>query len=187
MTEQAQYDNWADFLLDLQAIVTPAELHGMLCGRLSGGQRLERGDWLDAAISFMDLIDTALDDDSRDRLVALYDEALAELSDMNQPLTLLLPPDELSLRQRIGALSGWCESFLHGLGASGLSGTSKLPPEVTEALRDFAHIAQAEMEEDEADENEQYYAELVEYVRVAVLTLFVELNPQSSAPPEQVH
>lgn len=187
MTQQPSYDNWADFLLQIQAIVTPAELHGMLCGRLSGGQRLNGGDWLDAAIQFMDLIDTVLDEQGRERLVALYEETLANLSDMNRPLDLLLPPDELSLRQRIDALAGWCEGFLHGLGASGLSGGSKLPPEVTEALRDFAQIAQARLDEEEAEENEQYYAELVEYVRVAVLTLFTELNSEDAAAPKQVH
>lgn len=187
MTQQPLYDDWADFLLHIQAIVTPAELHGMLCGRLSGGQRLSEADWVSAAVQFMDLIDTALDDDNRQRLVLLYEETLANLSDMNRPLDLLLPADELSLRQRIDALAGWCEGFLHGLGASGLSGGSELPPEVAEALRDFAQIAQANMDEDEAEDNEQYYAELVEYVRVAVLTLFVELNAVDAEAPKQVH
>ena len=191
MTANTLYDEWAGFLLKLQAIVSPAELQGMLCGRLSGGQRLEPTEWLKAAMEFMDLVDTdldtALDDESRAALVALYEESLANLSVLNRPLNLLLPPDEVTLRQRIDALAGWCEGFLHGLGASGLEGGSQLPPDVVEALRDLAQISQAKLDEEELEENEFYYTELVDYVRVAVLTLFAELNPASSAVSGHVH
>jgi uncharacterized protein YgfB (UPF0149 family) len=191
MTALGLYDEWADFLLKLQAIVSPAELQGMLCGRLSGGQRLGPTEWLQAAVEFMDLVDsdleTALDDESQSALLALYADSLANLSDYSRPLNLLLPPDEVTLRQRIDALAGWCEGFLHGLGASGLEGSSQLPPDVVEALRDLAQISQATLDEEELEENEFYYTELVEYVRVAVLTLFTELNPASSAMPGQVH
>ncbi len=191
MTVFRQYDEWADLLLKLQAIVSPAELQGMLCGRLSGGQRLSPTEWLRAAIEFMDLVDsdleTALDEESRGALLALYEECLANLSDYSRTLNLLLPPDEVTLRQRIDALAGWCEGFLHGLGASGLEGSSQLPPDVVEALRDLAQISQATLDEEELEENEFYYTELVEYVRVAVLTLFTELNPTSSTMPGQVH
>lgn len=189
MTAKPLYDEWADTLLKLQAITSPAELQGMLCGRLSGGQRLEHEAWLQAAVDFMDLLDTdldqALDLESRVALVALYEENLASLNDLSRPLELLLPPDELSLRQRIDGLASWCQGFLHGLGASGLEGGSQLAPEVAEALRDFAQIAQARLDEEEAEENEFYYTELVEYVRVAVLTLYAEFNP--AAPAEPIH
>lgn len=184
MTARPEYDEWADRLLRLQAIASPAELQGMLCGRLSGGQRLEQEAWLKAAGEFMDLVepdlDQALDSESRTALLALYEENLAGLNAPTRALRLLLPPDQLSLRQRIDALAGWCQGFLHGLGASGLEGGSQLSPEVAEALRDFAQIAQARLDEAEADENEIYYTELVEYVRLAALTLYVEFN---SAPP----
>ncbi len=191
MTAQPQYDEWAEFLLKLQSIATPAELQGMLCGRLSGGQRLDDPAWLNAAVEFMDLVDsdieTAFDDESRSIFLALYKENLASLEDDNRPLDLMLPPDELSLSQRIDALAGWCEGFLHGLGASGLDGSSRLPAEVAEALRDLAQISQAKLDEEDLEENEHYYAELVEYVRVAVLTLFAELNPDPASVSKQVH
>lgn len=185
MKAQPQYEELSDFLLQLQAIVSPAELHGMLCGRLSGGQRLDPKEWLDAAIGYMDLIDTAVDSASAERIKALYDEALTNLQDLNRPLKLLLPPDEVSLSHRLESMSGWCEGFLHGLGLSGLSGASEMPADATEALRDLAQIAQANLDEEDEnmEEQEQYYTELVEYVRVAVLTLFTELNP----PTPQIH
>lgn len=185
MKTQAFYEEWTDFLLQLQAIVSPAELHGMLCGRLSGGQRLSGADWLSAAIQYMDLIDTAVDSASAERLASFYDETLLNLQDFNRPLELLLPPDEVSLSHRLEAMSGWCEGFLHGLGLSGLSGASEMPPDVAEALRDLAQIAQANLDDDSesGEEQEQYYTELVEYVRVAVLTLFTEFNP----PAPQIH
>ena len=66
---------------------------------------------------------------------------------------------------------------------SGLSGEAKLSPDAADALRDLAQISQASLEDDDnVEENEVYWLELVEYVKVAVLTIYTELSSAESSP-----
>jgi uncharacterized protein len=72
----------------------------------------------------------------------------------------------------------WCTGFLYGLGTGSISDLEALGGDVGEIVRDFTEISRATGDDAEADEsNEQAYAELVEFIRVAAQVVFEELLP----------
>ena len=104
----------------------------------------------------------------------------------------LLPDDDSPLAERTIAMAQWCQGFLYGFGVSTadqssgqVSGKrdSKLSPEIREVLHDFAQLARAtvgEVEPTEEDEND--YAEIVEYLRVGAQLIHDELQRGKPSP-----
>lgn len=173
-----------ELLLNLGAVCSPSELQGVLCGRISGGDVPAKETWLEEVADYLDIAHVALDDEHKGALNNFYSDTRHLMDDPNFGFSPLLPNDESSIERRTQELGSWCEGFLHGLGLSGLSGEAKLSPDAADALRDLAQISQVSVEEeDELEENEVYWQELVEYVKVAVLTLYTELS-NSKAPPQ---
>ena len=74
-----------------------------------------------------------------------------------------------------------------------VSGAWAVAADSAEALRDFAVIAQASLDDESTDEElENSYAEIVEYVRIAALNVFMDghvPDPESDqeADPPQLH
>lgn len=169
-----------EMLLNLGSVNSPAELQGMLCGLLCGGKALSEKNWQSTALKFMDLDHITLDDEQAGNLNELYSLTVRLLEDVNFSFTPLLPSDESTMTRRTQELGSWCQGLLHGLGVSGLSGEATLTPDVADALRDLAQISQVSVEEDDLEENEVYWLELVEYVKVAVLTIYTELSDKNS-------
>ncbi len=75
------------------------------------------------------------------------------------------------------ALSQWCQGFLYGFGTGRCrAARANCSGEVEEVLRDLTHISQASVETGaDAEEEEQAYAEIVEYVRAGVQLIHDEL------------
>jgi uncharacterized protein len=185
MTEhQYDFDEFSNLLLPLGAINSPAELQGMLCGRLCGGQRLTIDVWLNTAWEFLDLAGSPQGELSS-ALTELYQSSLQALRDDNFSLSLLLPDDDTDLDQRSLALGQWCHGFLSGFGSSGMAGDAKLSAETSEALRDFAAIVQIGVDDEADEEAETGYVELVEYVRMAALSLFLEFGADNETDTDK--
>lgn len=163
-----------------------AELHGILCGRLAGGERLV-GDGLREALiqsleSDEELIDNALAD-----LTQLYQLSLAALSDSSFAFSPLLPDDDRPLAERVEALSQWAQGFLDGLVDAGLSGDSTLSDDASDALGDIVAIAHAVYDGQGDNEDETDFAELEEYIRIAVILIFAELaSPEDVVSPGSI-
>jgi hypothetical protein len=114
----------------------------------------------------------------------LHDITRLQLNDPYCELQLLLPTDEDHIDQRVNALGDWCQSYLVGLTLGGVKDFSPLPDDARDMANDLIEIARAgtsyDLEGSEEDENA--YAELVEYVRVGVLLINEELQPTRSSP-----
>jgi uncharacterized protein len=96
----------------------------------------------------------------------------------------LLPDDEAPLSERADALSLWCQGFLYGLGSGTTPDPSTVSMEAGEIIRDLTDITHVGVEVDEQnEENEVAFAEVVEFVRVGVQLLFVELAPARGEEP----
>lgn len=171
------------YLVPLGALNSPAELHGMLCGKLSAGQRLDSDEWMLEALTFLDVItddrgvvgDT--DGHGQAAIARLYSVSLAQLEDINYGFQLLLPADDTSLAERSRALGEWCHGFLSGFGSAGLKPQQTLSAECAEALRDMAAIVGiGDGDDEDVDDAEANFAEIVEYVRMAALTLFADMG-----------
>lgn len=169
-----------DQLMNMGSVNSASELQGVLCGRLCCGEVLSDDRWSQVALEFLGLDDVTASEEQLALLSLLLNQTRMHLQDDQYGFQPLLPNDAVSLQQRTQELGSWCEGFLHGLGqsigAAGLQQGAELPQDVTDALRDMAHISQVSIEEDmELEENEVYWTELVEYVRVAVITVFTQL------------
>lgn len=181
------FNDIADGFIRANLPGSPSELHGMLCGRISGGQVGEEEQLVSLVAQLLDEEPERVED-LGDMLPDLYAFSCQQICRDGFEFKPLLPEDDIELNQRLESLGDWCQGFLFGLGNSGLSGETELAEDIADALRDLAAISQIGMlEEDEAEEDEVSYAELVEYVRVAVLLIYAELGVTRTQSPRTLH
>lgn len=169
------FDELADCLLEQGALTSPSQMHGCLCGLLSAGAPLEAEYGLDALAQALDLV---LQGELAMRVMQMYTASDAALQDEEFSFFPLLPDEEVEIEQRTGALASWCDGFLSGFAYAAAEGDivgGVFSEQCNEALRDIAALAQAEADEEELDDDaENYYAELVEYLRVAVVNVYMD-------------
>ncbi|MBY4676900.1 UPF0149 family protein [Marinobacterium arenosum] len=167
-------------------VVSPSELHGLFCGHLAAGARMEPDALLRIACDLMD-VNSLSQESSKVGLLALYQASLAQLQATDFSFQLLLPDDEVELAQRVQMLANWCTGFLSGFGLHGQHSDASLSAETRETLNDLGQIAQIALDVEETDENEADLMEVQEYVRMGCLMVFTECNGDRSdddAKPE---
>ena len=169
------FDEFADHLLDQGVQASPAQLHGCLTGLLSAGAPLEPEYGLDVV---QQVLDVDLHGELASRIMQLYSVTAAALQDDEFTFHPLLPDEDEEIDQRTAALANWCEGFLAGF-AYRIAGEEipggALSQDASEVLRDIAAMAQADADDGEReDEAENSYCELGEYLRVAVVNIFVD-------------
>lgn len=165
------FDDLCTILAPLGTINSPAELHGLLCGKLSGGASLSETQWLFDAVEFLDFTQ-APDEHVRIALTKLYHATIAQLGD-GFSLKLLLPDDDASLSERTATMGQWCYGFLTGFGSAGKT-DRVMTEEAEDGLRDLAAIAHIAVEDSEDDSDEADFMEVSEYVRMLAASLYLE-------------
>jgi len=169
------FDEFANHLLDQGVLASPSQLHGCLCGLLGAGAPAQPEYGLDALAQALDL---EVHGELASRIMQLYTMTEAALQDEEFTFLPLLPDEEEEIALRTAALASWCDGFLAGVAyvtAAADSSGSALSQETGEILRDIAAMAQAESAEDESEEEaEDSYMELMEYLRVAVVNVFMD-------------
>jgi uncharacterized protein YgfB (UPF0149 family) len=171
----ATYDQFERVLRDARALPEPAEAHGTLAGALCSSRDYGLIEWLREI----------LPDDSPDEaalrssvLQNVYDAMVRQLGGNDADFQPLLPAEDSPLTERADALSAWCQGFLYGLGSGTTPDPATVSTEAGEIIRDITEITHVGVEAgDENEENETAFAEVVEFVRVGVQLLFVELAP----------
>jgi yecA family protein len=160
------YSDVAAEALQLRLAIDPAELHGTLCGFLSGGAQLARGDWLGKVMAEPEA-DGAKTNGSLDRM---FLATAQQLESVDFEFELLLPTEESSVVDRGDGLLAWCRGFLGGFGLSA-GADPPLSEESRDALIDLARIAASDLSYEEAEADEQALEEVAEFVRIAVLLM----------------
>jgi uncharacterized protein YgfB (UPF0149 family) len=190
------FDEFANHLLEQGLEASPSELHGFLCGLLSGGAAAEPEVGLNALDQSLGLV---LHGELADHTMQLYTVTAGALEDEEFDFHPLLPDDDEDIAQRTAALAAWSRGFLAGV-AHMTAGTGKVPAALSEdsseILKDFSNIAEADVDEGEADvdegeagdEAEGSYMELVEYLRFATLNVYMDtrtrMQEQGISPGE---
>lgn len=179
------FDDLDDLLADKNLFVNPSELHGIFCGRISAGERLDDVE-LDRLL--IDLLDVGLDvlDELGENFRRLYSQCLLQIQHQGFDFTPLLPSDDVPLQERAESLSEWCQGYLFGLGAVNKSEELSRVDEVSEVLKDLTAFASLRGE-DADDDDEASYTELVEYVRAAVLLVHAHLDRQQGDQRSVLH
>lgn len=156
-----------------------AEIHGILCGMLSGGMPLEDREWFDPMSDFIHQGED-LPGEVKDQLLVLFNATCQQLLDADFALSLCLPDDAAPINERGQALINWVQGFLLGFGIhqADLTGCSD---DVKEALEDFSDIARMDEQMTEDEESEQAMFEVMEYVRVTAMLCFNELGKSASS------
>jgi len=185
----ATYDEFERVLKDAHALPEPSEAHGTLAGALCSSRDYGIIEWLHEILPDDSPEGEALQSSV---LQNVYDSMVRTLTGDNADFEPLLPDDDTPLTARADALSLWCQGFLYGLGSGPASDPAKVSVEAGEIIRDLTEITHVGVEADEQnEENENAFAEVVEFVRVGVQLLFVELAPargQEQAPgAESIH
>jgi uncharacterized protein YgfB (UPF0149 family) len=182
------YDAITTALQECQAPLDAAELHGLMTGILAVTHSVKA--------SIIGLHNVIPEPDSADETIqqgirlleTLCALTALQLEDHAFGFNLLVPSDEATLAARTDAVGVWCQGFVSGLGEGGLS----LPPhpnpppragegrvgasELTEIIHDLTAMSQVDTSDvEDSEEEEVAYHELVEYVRVVVMTIYSDI------------
>lgn len=155
-----------------------AQVHGLLCSRLSVAGADGATRWFAQVLDDTDP-NNALRGECEAMLDSLCAHTWRQLVERQSEFELLLPEDAETPLLRTEAMAHWCEGFLHGLVSERHSEAlkSRLAGEpLADIIRDMLQITRATVGEDEeGEEAENAYAELVEYLRVAAQLVYEEL------------
>jgi uncharacterized protein YgfB (UPF0149 family) len=183
--ELPDFDTLADLLVEEGLLtLSPAELHGLLCGQVAAGARFDPVTLFARIGELLDLepFSRVL---TRTGIMQLYLATLQQLQAPDFSFELVLPDDDQPLAGRADALGLWCSGFLSGFGLQERKGSQGLSIEGQETLRDLAQIVQITTAADaEAEEDENDLMEVQEYVRMAALLVFSECNEPDGQPSD---
>ena len=177
MVPGIRFKDFEDVLAAAGSLADAAEAHGSLCGALCAMAPYRMQDWVNEILPD----GTALPDESAAVIERVFMATSTSFGEQGMEFEPLLPDDESPLNGRANALALWCTGFLYGLGTGSISDLDALSGDVGEIVREFTEISRATGDDADADEsNEQAYAELVEFIRVAAQVVFEELLPLRS-------
>lgn len=178
------YDDLDDLVVRLELGADPSELHGSLCGFLSGGGRFGAKGVLETLH-----LEQGLAAGPRDlaTLKRLREETEVALDDAELSFHPLLPDDDAAMSERADSLVEWCRGFLGGIGLAGSAAHAELSDEAREVLRDLATIASSQLDTGDDEEDEASYVEVLEFVRVGVLLLHAELSSLDKPASDTLH
>lgn len=180
MNESVSFSKLEETLKKLGAHVGAAETHGLLTGIISMTTNGSPESALRNAL--LDSLDC--DKPSKKQwgvLNAAGTKIKEDLDGVDCGFNMLLPNDEEKLSSRIDALGFWCRGYLSGLGLAGVTQDQLHNDAVKELVQDLSQIAHVSIETDESEEDEANYVELVEFVRVAVQNIKVELSVEDQS------
>jgi uncharacterized protein len=183
MMADIRFKDFEDVLATAGGLADAAEAHGSLCGALCSVSPYRMQDWVNEILPD----GAVLSDESAAMLERVFTATATAFGEQGMEFEPLLPDEEQPLNGRANALALWCTGFLYGLGTGSISDLEALNGDVGEIVRDFTEISRATGDDAESDEsNEQAYAELVEFIRVAAQVVFEELMPlRRQVYPEQ--
>lgn len=163
--------------------VNPSELHGLLTGMLSGGLNIADKSWQPLIFDYTnDGMAWPM------KSLALAEQTLSstinDLTSTSMELSLLLPDENASaaLFDIADGVSDWVNHFISGLGLVGTE-LKKASAESKEALADLEEISKLGIDEDDdLEEQAQLLEQVIEHVKVCVLTIHAEFGQKPSQP-----
>ncbi|MCC4225584.1 YecA family protein [Vibrio campbellii] len=185
-----EYQSIAAELKSASLAVTPAELHGLLVGMLSGGLAINDQTWQPILFDYtnegMGWPSSALG-----LAQSVFQVTVNELTGTSMELSLLLPDEagEEGLFALADGVSDFVNHFISGMGLAGIA-IDKASDDAKEALTDLEEIAKLGIDEDD-DLGEQalLLEQVIEHVKACVLTIHAEFGarPESNENKPTIH
>lgn len=182
-TTLPDHDDIADLFVRLGALYPPSEMHGFIVGQLVIGHKIDEQRLREQVGQLLDCESIA--DPDWAQMMEVYHSAVAQLGADIHALSLLLPDESTDLDQRVAAVGSWCQGFLTGFAMAGkqrqqAEGKQQFSEAVTEILNDIAAISQAGLDSTGDEAAEAQFAEVVTYLEMASVSLFVECCSQAA-------
>ncbi|ARU55078.1 MAG: YecA family protein [Pseudomonadales bacterium] len=174
--EYFDFDELTDIYQAHKSFNPPSEIHGIWCGRIAGGAKLQNHDVLRSILEHMG-VDHLESSASEHFVLELYRKLESQVQGDDMNLALLLPDDDFTVSERVHSLTLWVSGFLEGVALEKGRILSEQDDDIQELLRDLVEISQIDTEVEDDEASEVQLIEVVEHVRMAVLTLYVDLNP----------
>lgn len=166
------YNELQAVLKNTTSLIDVSELHGFFTGLLCFKKDIVPVDW------HFQLGEESEPSEENKRAVVVFQKLLEtmehQLKETDFEFTLLLPPDEMDLKQRLQALQNWCQGFLYGVGLS-KNRHQEFKIIEQEFINDVVTFSRGLLSDCvETEENENAYLEVVEYLRAGVFNLYEE-------------
>lgn len=162
-----------------------SEVHGLITGLLCGPNAVQPTAWEPLVTGEGD------HHEAHHVLQGLLEATKTQFVDFLFEFNLILPEDTAPLMERAEALTVWCQGYLTGLKLAGVPLTRREPSELTEGIDDLTEIAKMNYEQvQESEEDENAFAELIEYVRMVVIFIYQSLvgeNAPEKGSQDQLH
>ncbi|MFQ5994289.1 MAG: UPF0149 family protein [Acidiferrobacterales bacterium] len=168
------HDELERLLQDAGAVIGASEVHGIVAGVMSTTAGAN-SDYLSSL--FGNAAETALSDDLKQTLTALYDDTRSAFEDEGFTFPLLLADDTRGATERTASIAAWSRGFVLGLTQGGIRNLDDLPGDAAEIVRDLMKIGEARSDlQDNTEQASRDLAEIEEYVRVGVQLVYLELR-----------
>lgn len=171
MTKQITYTDLDRVLQELDAQMSASEVHGIISGMLCISSPKDSKVW---KASLQDILACKPDATQWAIFTKLKNKIQSNLQ--QDVGALMLPDDEVALTTRLQSLADWVNGFLSGVALVGMSAEDLANPVVKELVDDLSQIAKLSPSTDASEEDEKNFAEIVEYVRIAMQNLYIELQ-----------
>lgn len=159
------WNEWEAAFGEIPELTSPSELHGLLMGILSVAKAPTAEQW-QHILEQLDI--SALSEEALQLITDEGEDVEAAFADDTFDYMPLLPDDQHLLQERVEALASWCEGVVLGFGL----GSGKIRADEADLLRDLQEVASVEFDEQDNDEDgEASYADLVEFVRLIPVSL----------------
>ena len=186
-----EFDQLADIYWRLGVVQSPSHLLGYWIGRLAVGDTVgDPEQCLEQTALLIDAVEPPNQEEGP-VLLSLYGACQSQLSSEAMDLQLLMPDDEADIGQRIDSVGQWCQGFMAGFAQGGkeiqqTKGQQSYSQDVSEGLSDIAAISQISLsdEDDAAEQREQNIIEIMEYLRVAAISIYLDCNKAKEASSE---
>ncbi|MGB5446008.1 MAG: UPF0149 family protein [Psychromonas sp.] len=158
-----------------------SETHGVLSGLICGGVKLDGKSWQPY---FNDVVNegVGLPIKAQKLVESIYGQVVNQFTDDGLGFNLLLPDDGVPLDERAEAMSQWAQGFLVGFGMV-QQALNQAPAEIQELIRDIRDISQVSLDFEQEDEDSEIaFAEIVEYLRVGAMLCFNTFSRQLNIP-----
>lgn len=155
-------------------------LHGMLIGLRCGEPKMTVAEWVKRVLD--EAGSSSLKESFLKVLQEMYEVSEKGLNGAELEMEMCLPAESESLQYQASMLGQWCEGFIYGFGITG--NNQKLSDEVQELFRDFSDIAAIDVLDlgEPSEQDESDFMQLVEFVRIGVLSINEDINPVKGAP-----
>lgn len=161
---------FAGMLLDMH----PSFVHGCWIALIVGGRHHSPKAWVDFLIQEKDAWGK-LDVKIQHLFLSIAEASVEQLGDPHYVLQLLLPNDDETLDDRVHALGEWCMGYMRAFNENKKELIHWMGQDAKEALADLEEITEVTIDVTEDPHAEENYAEVVEYLRVAVSLIHQEI------------